>query len=220
MFNSAGNYTSQVFLESCLFTILHGPNFILSLLYVPTGKCSFLKWTMTSSPTWNSLYLLFTSALAFYYAFIFVICCLTSSWTFFKCLANSSALALLISSLSSFINSDVVLGLIPYIIWNGDLPVLLLTKLLYENFSYHKIISHPFGLSPTKHLKKFPKLRFTTSIYPSVCGWCDKLNFKSVFNFFHNVCEKYPTNLVSQSETILLRRPCSLTTSLKNKSAI
>ena len=115
---------------------------------------------------------------------------------------------------------NAVLGLFSYIIWNGDLSILLLIELLYANSTYGKIISQSFGLSPTKHLSKFPKLRFTTSVCPSVCGWCDELNFKSVFNFFHNVHQKYPTNLVSRSDTILLGRPCSLTTSLKNKSAI
>ena len=128
--------------------------------------------------------------------------------------------ALLISPLSSFLNLDAVLGLFPYTIWKGDLPVLLLIELLYANFFYCKIISQPFGLSPTKHLNKFSKLRFTTSIYPLVYGWCEELNFKSIFNFFHNVRQKYPRNLISQSKTILLRRPYSLTTSLKNNSMI
>ena len=139
---------------------------------------------------------------------------------FFKCSAKSSTTTKLISPLSNYINWKIFLGFLPYTIWNGDLPVLLLKILLYANFGYGKTISQPFGLSPTKHLSKFPKLWFTTFIYPSVCGWWDKLNFKSISNLFHNVCQKYPTKLVSLSEIILLGRPCSLTTSLKNKSTI
>ena len=61
----------------------------------------------------------------------------------------------------------------------------------------------------------FLKLLFTNSICPSAYGWFDELNFKSIFNLFHNVHKKYQTNLVSRSETILFGRPCSITTSLK-----
>ena len=75
-----------------------------------------------------------------------------------------------ISPLSNCLNSEAFMGLLPYTIWNGDLLVLLLTELLHANSGCGKIISHPFGLSPTKHLNKFPKLRFTTFVYPLVCG--------------------------------------------------
>ena len=36
--------------------------------------------------------------------------------------------------------------------------ILDLIELLYENSACGKIISHAFGLSPTKHVSKFPKL--------------------------------------------------------------
>ena len=135
---------------------------------------------------------------------------------FFKCSENSSASSLLISPLSNCLNLEAFLGILLYKILNGDLLLLLLIESLYANFSYGKIISHSFFLSPTKHLNKFPKLLLKTSIYLSICRWCDVIKFKYVLNFFHDVCQKYPIDLVSWYETILFCRPCSLTTSLKN----
>ena len=113
-------------------------------------------------------------------------CFITSSWMFFKCSIKSSTSALLISPLSNYLNSKAFLGLLPYTIWSVDLPVFMLIELLYANSTYGKIKSQPFGLSPIKHLRKFPKIWFTTSIFPSIYGCCDKLNFKSILNFFHN----------------------------------
>ena len=62
-----------------------------------------------------------------------------------------------------------IFGTNPIYYLEGDLVVLSLTKLLYENSGCGKIRSHPFNLSPTKYFNKFPKLGFTTFVYPSLC---------------------------------------------------
>ena len=65
--------------------------------------------------------------------------------------------------------------------------ILIVKKLLYTDSFYGKIRSHHFGLSPTKHINKFPSLWFTTSMCPSLYRWCNELKFKFVFNSFHNL---------------------------------
>ena len=62
------------------------------------------------------------------------------------------------------IKSIGVLGLKPCIILKGILPVDLLTKLLYANLAVGKMQSQSPGRSPTRHLNRFPRLRFTTSV--------------------------------------------------------
>ena len=80
--------------------------------------------------------------------------------------------------------------------------------------------SHWLWCSATKLLNKSPKILFMTSVYPSIWGWYVELKDKLVPSFFHKVLQKFPMNLVSRSDTILLGKPWSLTTSLKNKFAI
>lgn len=41
--------------------------------------------------------------------------------------------------------------------------------------------------SPARLLNPFPKQRFTTSVWPSVCGWYALRNSSIVPNFFHQV---------------------------------
>ena len=104
----------------------------------------------------------------------------------------------------------------PYTIWNGLNPMLLFGESLYGNLACASAWSHCFGWSLTKFLSTFPKLLLVTSIYPSIFGWYVELNPKFVPIFFHNVLQKFPTNVVSLSEIMLLGNPCNLTTSLKN----
>jgi len=129
-------------------------------------------------------------------------------------------LALRNSFFSKYFNSETRLGCIPYTIWNGFFLVLLLGESLYANSAYGKTWSHWLWCSNTKLLNKSPKFLFTTSIYPSIWGWYVELKDKFVPNFFHRVLKKWPKNLVSWYETIILGKSWSLTTSLKNRFAM
>ena len=107
----------------------------------------------------------------------------------------------------------------PYKIWNRLNHVLLLGESLYANFACGSAWSYYFGCSLTKLLIMFPKLLFVTLACPSIYGWYVELKLKFIPIFFHKVVQKFPTNLVSLSEIILLGIRCNLTTSLKNKLA-
>lgn len=48
--------------------------------------------------------------------------------------------------------------------------------------------------SPARLLNQFPKQRFTTSVWPSVCGWYALRNSSIVPNFFHQVLQKWAKN--------------------------
>lgn len=132
---------------------------------------------------------------------------------------NSSTFALLLFSILMSLRSATPLGCIPITILNGVFPILWFTILFYANSAWGRTISQFPTLSPTKHLKKLPKIFFATSIYPSVCGWYFELKFTPFFIFFHSVLQKYPINLVSLSKTILFYNLCNLIISSKNKLA-
>jgi len=66
---------------------------------------------------------------------------------------------------------------------------------------------------------KFPRVRFTTSVWPSLWGWLVLLKFRDVSNRRHKVLQKWLKNFVSRSEVIDLGTPCRRTISLKNKLA-
>ena len=103
---------------------------------------------------------------------------------------NSSPTTLLFSSPIISVNYDIPLGCILVTISKGVFLVLLFIELLYANSAYANTISQLLGLIPTKHLNKLPKLLFTTSVYPYICGWNVELNFNLVPIFLHKVFQK------------------------------
>ena len=64
------------------------------------------------------------------------------------------------------------------------------------------------------------RLRFTTSVCPSVCGWAAEENLSLIPSFAINIFQRYLVNLTSRSDTMVCGRPCSRTISLKNKVAM
>lgn len=111
------------------------------------------------------------------------------------------------------------MGLIPFTISNGVLLVVRFSDLLYANSACGNTKSHCLGFSPTKLRNRFPELRFTTSVYPSVCGWCDELNCSWVPILRQKVRQKWLSNFTSRSDVMVLGTPCSLTISCKNNRA-
>ena len=102
---------------------------------------------------------------------------------------------------------------------NGDLPVLLLTELLYANSAWDNARSHYLGFLLEIHQIRFPKVQSTTYIWPLVCGWLVLLYFKEVSKRFHKVRHKWLMNLVSWLEVMDFGTPCKRTTSLKKRLA-
>ena len=89
---------------------------------------------------------------------------------------------------------------------------------IIDKFSlgYHQI---PLWLPPTRNLNRFPKLLFTTSVWPSIWGSDAELNCKLLSNFFHETLQKWLKNLVYLSLVMVFAISCNRTTSLKNKCA-
>ena len=67
----------------------------------------------------------------------------------------------------------------------------LLIELLYTNSAAGKTSSHVVIRSPTKHQSKSPRLRFATSVWPSVWGWYAVENLSAVLIFFQRVRQKW-----------------------------
>lgn len=86
----------------------------------------------------------------------------------------------------------------------------LFTNSLYANSSYAKTISHWLGFSLLKILNKFPSLLFTTSISAKFYNSLDPI-------LFHSILQKWPKDLVSPYEVMVLSKPWNLTTFFKNK---
>ena len=82
--------------------------------------------------------------------------------------ANESADANGLGNDDMRIRSTGILGLYPNTASNELIPMDLLTELLYANSTVGNIVSHAQICSPTRHLRRFPRLLFTTSVWPSV----------------------------------------------------
>ena len=107
---SLGNSISYA-LEETFLKILHGRIFfLLSLLYVPLGNLSFLKCTITKSPSSRLTSLRFKFALALYFRLLSCYFCFTSSCSCCLELESSSPSTLLFnfSYISQFMYSSRV----------------------------------------------------------------------------------------------------------------
>ena len=127
-----------------------------SLLYSPLENLSFLKCANNKFTISNSTSLLFKSTFCLYFWLLSCSCFWTYSCNACIVVEKSSALAFLVSTFPKFLNSQIPLGCMPYTIWNGLKPMLLLGESLYANSSWRSAWSHCFGSSLTKFSKCFP----------------------------------------------------------------
>jgi len=75
--------------------------------------------------------------------------------------------------------------------------------------------SQDLWLTFRRSLNNVDRDLFTTSVYPSVCGWQVVEKRSLIPSLAHKVFQKWLRNLSSLSDTIVLGKPWSLTTCLK-----
>jgi hypothetical protein len=83
-----------------------------------------------------------------------------------------------------------VFGLKPYTISNGHILVVECTALLYANSTCGKHSSHSFKFFFIKARNSIESVRFTTSVFPSVCGWHVVENSSLVPSFSQSFFQK------------------------------
>jgi len=98
------------------------------------------------------------------------------------------------------------------------MPIVLWITRLYANSSKGKCSSHEANVPCTTARSIEPKVLFTASVWPSVCGWHEVEN-NFVPSLPHNSFQKWLRNFGSLSLTMVWRIPCNLITCSTNKDS-
>ena len=108
----------------------------------------------------------------------------------YVCDTNASADSKILTCGDIGKRSKGFLGVYPCITSKGLALIDLLIELLYASWAIGRIESQFRLASPIRHQRRLPKLRLTTSFWPSIWGWNAVENFNLVPNKCHKVFQK------------------------------
>jgi hypothetical protein len=164
----------------------HGCNLDMQRL----GNHSLCRRTQTSCLGWNTIFLRPLLACFSYVLVIFSMLVLAYSWIFLMRSACLLASMLTRSYTGKGKRSMGAAELNTYTIWKGEKFVVECTALLYANSTWGRLSSHIFKFFFSIARNNMDNVRYTTSVWSSVCGWHVVEKSNCVPSLPHSVFQK------------------------------